>query len=275
MLELLQYPFFLNALIGVIIISVASAMIGTYVVTRRMVFLAGGITHTCFGGLGLGYFLGLNPVWMGALFGIGGALGSEMLSRHGRVRSDSAVAVMWALGMGLGVLFVFLTDGFVPELTSFLFGNVLTITSSDLLTFGIFTLVTLLIYITFYRLIIGVSFDADFARTRHLPVNLVETVMMIIVAVGVVLTIRLIGIMLLMSIISIPQITAEIFVKNYKQMMILSGVVSIIGSVSGLFFAYAVGVPASAGIILMLSLIYIISLLFKVISRKYRIAAKH
>ena len=116
MIDLLQYSFFTNALIGVIIISVAAAFIGTYIVTRRLVSISGGITHACFGGLGLGYFLGVSPILMASVFAIGASAGVEWLSERYRVREDSATAVVWALGMAIGVLFIFLTPGYVPEL---------------------------------------------------------------------------------------------------------------------------------------------------------------
>ena len=158
-MDLLHYSFFINALIGIIIVAAATAMIGMYVTTRRMVFLSGGITHACFGGLGMGYWLGINPMIGAALFAIGGALGVEWMDRR-NVRNDSAIAVVWALGMALGTLFVFLTNGYVPELNTFLFGNVLTITRSDLWLFGGFTAALA----AFFAYIVAVSFFPDFAR---------------------------------------------------------------------------------------------------------------
>ena len=139
MLEMLDYPFFVRALWGVVLIAVSAAMIGTYIITRRLVAISGGITHACFGGLGLGYFLGINPVVMASVFAVGSSVGVEWMSRRLRLREDSAIAVVWALGMAVGVLFVFLTPGYVPELNSFLFGNILTINDGDLMSFGVFT----------------------------------------------------------------------------------------------------------------------------------------
>ncbi len=118
MIEILQYDFFRSAVIGVLLLSVASAIIGTYIVTRRLVSISGGITHACFGGLGLGYFLGCNPIAMAALFAVGSSLGVDWMARRHRVREDSAIAVIWALGMALGTLFIFLTPGYVPELNA-------------------------------------------------------------------------------------------------------------------------------------------------------------
>ena len=123
MIEYLNYSFFQNALAGVAIISVAAAMIGTYIIARRLVAISGGITHACFGGLGLGYYLGISPIATAALFAVGSALGVEWLSAKGRVREDSAIAVVWSVGMAVGVLLVFLTPGFVPELNTFQIGR--------------------------------------------------------------------------------------------------------------------------------------------------------
>ena len=259
-MELFEFSFFRNALLGVMLISVASALIGTYIVTRRQVLVCGGITHACFGGLGLGYMLGWNPLAMAAVFAVSGSLGAEWMTAR-RVRSDSAIAVIWALGMALGVLFVFLTAGYVPELNSFLFGNVLTITLTDIYLFAALLAAVALIYLLFYHTVLAISFDADFARTRRLPVSAVNTLMSIMVALTIVLTIRMVGIMLLMSMLSLPQIGAELFARRYRAMLLLSGVLSLIGSVGGLFIAYAISVPASAAIVLLMVVIYALCIL--------------
>lgn len=243
--------FMINAMIGVILISVASAMIGSYIVTRRMVFISGGITHACFGGLGLGYYLGVSPMLMASLFAIGGSLGVEKLSNAG-ARRDSAIAVIWALGMALGILFIFLTHGYVPELNTFLFGNVLTITTADLWAFAGLTAVLLGFYAAFYPLILTVSFDQDFARTRNLPVSFINVAMTVLVAVTIVLTIRMIGIMLLMSLVSLPQMIAERFTHRYGKLVLLSVAISLAGCLGGLWLAYLISVPASASIVLLL-----------------------
>lgn len=262
MTELLQYAFFRNALAGVALISVACAVIGVYVVTRRMVFIAGGITHTCFGGLGLGYFMGWNPLATAAAFAIAGSLGVDAMSRW-RVRQDSAIAVVWAVGMALGILFVFLTPGYVPELNSFLFGNVLNITRADLWAFAIFAVLAVGIYALFGKTIVAVSFDEYFARTRHLPVSLINILMMVMVSVGIVLTIKMIGVMLLMSLVSLPQLVAERLTRSYSRMMLISCIVSLLGCIGGLWLSVIIDVPASAVIVILLAILYALSFLKK------------
>jgi len=250
MIEYFDYPFFVNALWGVVLISVASAIVGTYIVARRMVAICGGITHACFGGLGLGCFMGWNPLAVAAAFAVGSSLGVEWLSERQRLRQDSAIAVVWSLGMALGVLFVFLTPGYVPELNSFLFGNILTVTRTDLWLFGGLTAVLASFFALNYRRIVAVAFDPDFARVAGLPVRLLQGVMSVLVAVCIVLAIRLVGVMLLMAVISLPQLTAEVACRRFGSIMAGSVAVSLVCSVAGLFLSMAVDVPCSALIVM-------------------------
>lgn len=259
MIELLSYDFFRNALIAVIILSICAAIVGAYIVTRRLAAIAGGVTHACFGGLGLGYFLGISPLLTAGAVAVASSLGVEWVSRRHSVRPDSAIAVVWSLGMAVGVIFVFLTPGYVPELNSFLFGNILTVSSADLLAFTIFTALLIGYYAARFEVVTACAFDPDFARVRHLPVTAVTTVMTIFIAVGIVLTIRLVGVMLLMSMISLPVMTAELFTRRMKPLVILSGVISAVSCVSGLFVATVVDVPASALIVIVLIGVYAVS----------------
>lgn len=256
MTELLQYTFFQNAIIGILIISIAAAIIGTYVMTRRMVFISGGITHACFGGLGLGYYLGVSPIAMAAVFAVVSSLGVEWLSSRFRVREDSAIAVVWALGMAIGVLFVFLTPGYVPELNSFLFGNILTISTSDLWAFGVFTAVLLLFFASFYRKIVACAFDRDFAKVSGLPVRFISYAMTVFVAVCIVLTIRLVGIMLLMSMLTLPQMIAETACSRMRPMMTASVAIAMACSLAGLLIAAVIDVPCSAVIVILMVAVY-------------------
>ncbi|MCM1517603.1 MAG: metal ABC transporter permease [Pseudoflavonifractor sp.] len=264
MSTLLDYTFFRNAILGIIILSIAAAVIGTYIMTRRMVFISGGITHACFGGLGLGYYLGVSPVAMAAAFAVVSSLGVEWMSTRFRVREDSAIAVMWALGMAIGVLFVFLTPGYVPELNSFLFGNILTISTTDLWTFGLFTLMLLAFLATFYHKIVACAFDRDFARVSGLPVRFITYSMTIFVAVCIVLTIRLVGIMLLMSMLTMPQMIAETYCRRFGPMMTVSVIVAVACSLAGLLLAAVIDVPCSAVIVILMVIVYFTARLTRV-----------
>ena len=256
---LLDYPFFRLALVGVLIISVGAAVIGTYIITRRLVAISGGVTHACFGGLGLGYFLGVNPIVMAGVFAVGSSLGVEWLSRRFRVREDSAIAVVWAIGMAIGVLFVFLTPGYVPELNSFLFGNILTVTAGDIWAFGIYTAVLLLFLWWRFKEIVACAFDRDFARVSGLPVRFITTAMTVLVALCIVLTIRLVGVMLLMSMLSLPMMVAEVWVHRFAPLMWVSVIVSAVCCVAGLFIGAVVDVPVSAIIVMLMAGAFLVS----------------
>ena len=259
MLEYLNYDFFIRAMIAVTLLSVCSAVIGTYVISRRLVAIAGGITHACFGGLGLGYFLGINPMATAAVFAIGSSLGVESLSRRFQIREDSAIAVIWALGMAIGVLFVFLTPGYVPELNAFLFGNILTVSESDLWTFGGFAAVMGVFFACKQQEIIAVAFDRDYAAVSGLPVRMISLTMSVLTAICIVLTIRLVGIMLLMSMMSLPMITAEVFCHRFRPIAVASAAISLVASMGGLILSAAVDVPCSALIVLLLTAVFVVT----------------
>lgn len=131
-MDLLQYTFFQHALIGSLLASIVCGMVGTYIVTRRLVFISGGLTHASFGGIGLGLYTGFPPILSAALFAVLSAFGVEWLSKRKDMREDSAIAVFWTLGMALGIIFTFLSPGFAPDLSAYLFGNILTITLADI-----------------------------------------------------------------------------------------------------------------------------------------------
>ncbi|MDE6556993.1 MAG: metal ABC transporter permease [Duncaniella sp.] len=260
---MLEYEFFRNALAGVVMLSIASAIIGTYIVSRRLVSISGGITHACFGGLGLGYWLGVSPVAMAALFAVASSLGVDHLARRHNVREDSAIAVVWALGMALGTLFIFLTPGYVPELNSFLFGNVLTISRLDLLLFAIYLVVLASGFLLFRNTIMLCAFDPDFCRVRRVRATLVSTAMTVMIALCIVLTIKMVGVMLLMSLFSLPQMTAECFSRRFSGIMWLSVLISLGCSVGGLFLSTVITVPCSALIVIIMAILFFAARLIK------------
>lgn len=256
MIELLGYDFFQNALLGSLLTAIACGIVGTYVVARRLVFISGGITHASFGGLGLGFFLGTNPVVMALVFSVLSALGVEWVSKTQNVREDSAIAAVWSLGMALGVLFIFLTPGYSPNLSAYLFGNILTISSNDLLWIAILAVVLLLLAILFLREIVYVAFDNSFAKTQRLPVKFIEYMMMFFIAVTIVLSIRLVGIMLLISLLTLPQMVVNQFTSDYRKIMYGSIVIGFLACVIGLFLSYYINIPSGAFIILVLTILF-------------------
>lgn len=262
-LELLEYAFFRNAVIGSLFASISCGIIGTYVVSRRLVFISGGITHASFGGLGIGFYFSLSPIISAMAFSVLSAFGIQWLSRKQGVREDSAIAVFWSLGMAIGIVLTFLTPGYAPNLSEYLFGNILTITNTDIIALVTLSIVLVLYFSLFYHDIISVSFDTEFARTRRLPTQFIEYIMMLFIAVTIVLCIRLVGIVLLMSIITVPQMTANMFTVNYSKIIILSIIFSFVGCTAGLLLSYYLNVPSGAFIIFILIIMYFIAKVIK------------
>ena len=246
MIDLLHYTFFQNALLGACLASIVCGIIGTYIVARRLVFISGGITHASFGGIGLGVFLGINPILSATLFAILSAFGVEYMAQKEHVREDSAIALFWTFGMSVGIICCFLTPGFIPDLPSFLFGSILTIDTSDLLFLAVLAVVVILFVALCYRAVLSVAFDRTFALSQGLPVRAIEYVMMV-------------GIVLSLSLLTIPQMTANLFTCHFKRMMMLSIGFGWIDCLLGLSLSYLLNVPSGATIIFVSILVFGIS----------------
>ena len=269
-MEILQYTFFQNALIGALLASILCGFIGTYIVTRRLVFISGGITHASFGGIGIGVFAGINPVFSAMAFAILSAFGVQWISRNKDVRRDSAIAMFWTLGMSVGIICCFLTPGFMPDLPSFLFGSILAIDTGDLWLLAGLTLLVSLLFICLLRPIQSIAFDSTFARSQHLPVNLIEYLMMTLIAMTIVATLKLVGIVLAISLLTIPQMTANLFTFSYKRMILLSIILGWIDCLVGLYASYLLNVPSGATIIFTSIIVFAISKGIKLIIKNFK-----
>jgi zinc transport system permease protein len=257
--DLLSYTFFQNALLGSLFASIACGIIGSYVVIRRLVFISGGITHASLGGIGMGFYFGWNPVFAAMIFSILSAFGIEWLSSRQGVREDSAIGSFWSLGMAVGIIFIYLKPGFAPNLSDYLFGNILTITRPDIIYLAVLSFVLILIFALFGRQILFAAFDPDFAKTRNLPVNLIKYAMMTGIAITIALSIRLVGIVLLMSVLTVPQMTANLFTSNFVKMILLSVAIGFSGCLSGLFLSAVLDVPSGVFIIFIQIIVFLVS----------------
>ncbi|MCU4154769.1 metal ABC transporter permease [Carboxylicivirga sp. A043] len=258
LLELLSFGFFRNALIAAVLTSIIAGIVGSYIVARRTVFISGGITHASFGGMGIAYFLGFPPFAGAAVFAILSAIGIEWSSNKVGLREDSSIAILWSLGMAIGILFVFLTPGYTPNLMGFLFGDILTVKVSDLLWLSAIGLICILLIKLFYPVILSVAFDSEFASVSKMPVQTIKYVSAIIVAISIVLSIKVMGIILVLSLFTIPASAANLFAKDLKKMMYFSVLISVIGSVTGLLVAYYLDLPSGATIIFTLTILYML-----------------
>jgi zinc transport system permease protein len=257
--SIFQYGFIIKGLLGAIFASITAGLAGTYIVSRRMVFLSGGITHASFGGIGIGYFIGINPVIGAAVFGILSALGVEYLSVKQKIREDSAIGILWAFGMAIGIIFIYLTPGYSPNLMSYLFGSILTVTNADIIALGIMSLLLILYFGVFYRTILYISFDEVFARTYSSYVDIFKYVTTSLIALTIVLNIRMAGVVLVLSLLTIPPNIAMIFTKIYFKIVIWSIVAGFAGTAAGYAISYSAGIPVGATIIFTLVVIWVVA----------------
>lgn len=250
MLEALSYEFIQNALIAGLLVSLASGIIGSLIVVNRMVFLAGGIAHTAYGGIGLAVFFGF-PIFLGAsLFAVVAALIIAFITFHHRNRMDTFIGLMWAIGMALGVVLIDLTPGYNVDLMSYLFGSILAVSREDLYYMGGLLISTILIMTFWYRDILAVSYDSEYATLRGINVKFFYTLILILSALTVVVAIKVVGLILVIALLTIPVYIAEKLSTTLYMMMILSGIFSSIFTLIGLGFSYNFDIASGASIIL-------------------------
>jgi zinc transport system permease protein len=253
-----QYDFIIKGLLGAVFASITAGLAGTYIVSRRMVFLSGGITHASFGGIGIGYFIGINPLIGAAVFGILSALGVEYLSVRHKIREDSAIGILWAFGMAIGIIFIYLTPGYSPNLMSYLFGSILTVSNADIIALGIMSVVLILYFLIFYRAILYISFDESYARTYSSYVDIFKYITTSLMALTIVLNIRMAGVVLVLSLLTIPPNIAMIFTRVYFRIVLWSVVAGFVGTATGYIISYFAGIPVGATIIFTLVIIWVI-----------------
>lgn len=257
--NLFEYSFVLKSVFGALFASITAGIAGTYIVSRRLVFLSGGITHASFGGIGLGYYLGINPVVGAALFGLISALGMEYLSARGRMREDSAIGIMWAFGMAIGIIFIYLTPGYAPNLMSYLFGSILTVTNGDLIALGVISVVLIIFTALFYRTLLYISFDENYARTFTSHVNLFKYISVGFVGLAIVLNIRMAGVIMIISLLTIPANIIMLFTRKYLRIIILSALVSFISICTGFAVSWFTNLPTGATIVTVLVIFWLIA----------------
>ena len=255
-LELFNYTFFQHALLGSLFASIACGIIGTYIVTRRLVFISGGITHASFGGIGIGLYTGISPILAAAIFSVLSAFGVEWLSKRKDMREDSAIAVFWTFGMAIGIIFSFLAPGFTPDLSAFLFGNILTITFADIWMLVILSIILIGFFYFFLTPVIYIAFDREYARSQRIPVRLFEYILMMFIALTIVACLRMIGIVLVISLLTLPQMTANLFTHSFKKIIFMSIGIGFISCSGGLLLSYQLQVPSGAAIIFFSILVY-------------------
>ncbi len=261
MLEALQFEFMRNALFAGILASVTCGIIGTLVVVNRIVFISGGIAHASYGGIGLAFFFGL-PYMFGTLgFALLTAMIMAAVTLKNKHRSDTIIGVLWAVGMALGVILMDLTPGYNVDLMSYLFGSILTVPNADLWLMLGLSIVIILITGFFYNDLLAMSYDEEFARVRGVPVTFLYFLLLGMIALSVVMIIRVVGLILVIALLTIPPYIAEKYSKSLAKMMLVSALLSMFFTVTGLWFSYMFNLTSGATIIMVGAAGFFISVL--------------
>ncbi len=259
LIAIFEYTFFTNTILAAVFASISVGVIGTYIVSRRMVFLSGGITHASFGGIGIAYYLGFNPVFGAAVFAVVSALGIDLFSNRKFMRHDSLIGLWWSVGMAIGIVFIYLTPGYTPNLMSYLFGSILTVSSLDVWLLAGLAVVVVAFFGAFHKIIMFIAFDPEYAQTHNLPVHQFSLITSALVALTIVLSIKVAGIILIISLLTVPQAIVNMFTHNYKNIMLYSVVLSFIGILAGLLVSFNADIPSGATIIFALLILFLLA----------------
>ncbi|MDY7040218.1 MAG: metal ABC transporter permease [Chloroflexota bacterium] len=263
MIEALQFTFMRNALMAGVLVSIACGVIGTYVVVNRIVFISGGIAHAAYGGIGLGYFLKFNPVLGAVAFSIVSALGMGAAQRRTRQRADTIIGVMWAIGMAVGIILVDLTEGYKADLMSYLFGSILAVPSSDLLIMLVLDVVIVTLVALFYKELLAISFDETFARVENVPVDAIYMILLCMIALTVVMMMRVVGLIMVIALLTIPAAISGQFVADMRKMMVLATILGVVFTTTGLWLSYLLDLTSGATIIIVAGIAFLISTFYK------------
>jgi zinc transport system permease protein len=259
MLEIFQYQFMQRALIAAVLVSVACGVVGSYVVIKRIVSLSGAISHAAFGGVGIGYFLGVNPVLAAIPFSIISAIAIGGVKQITDISEDTSIGILWSVGMAIGVIFINLTPGYAPDLFSYLFGSILTVNNTDLYIMLVLDLIIISTVYLFRREFLAVSFDEEFSEVVGLPALLVYMLLLALVALSVVVLIKVVGVILLIALFTIPAAISKQYTYNLKNLMVLATILGIVLTTVGLILSYIFNLASGATIVMVLATAFGIS----------------
>jgi zinc transport system permease protein len=267
---LFEYQFLQNAFFASIFASIICGIIGVIVVEKKLLMMSGGIAHTAYGGVGLGYLLGFEPIIGAFLFSISAALGIGYVKRKGGVSSDVIIGLFWSLGMALGIVFISLMPGYPPDLNSYLFGNVLSVTKFDLRLIIIFTFLVVIVVIALFNDWKAYLFDEEFASIIGIRTAFLEYLLLILVAMTVVVLIRIVGIIMIIALLTAPGAMAGMFSSNLKNRMIYAIIFGTFFCITGLWISYVMNIASGASIVILSVTFYFVAYTIRAICIKIR-----
>jgi len=260
---ILNYSFMQKALMAAVLASILCGIIGAVIVEKRLVSMSGGIAHTSFGGIGLGYLLNVPPIITGMIFAIIASISLPVIKRKTNTASDTLIGIFWATGMALGILFIGLTPGYPPDMTSYLFGDILTVSTLYLILLSVLSIVVLIVFISMFNYWKAYLFDETYLHVIGVKTSFFERILYILIALAIVLLIKVVGIILAIALLTIPSAIAKLYTKQLKVMMIAATLISLFTSIGGLVLSYYFNIPSGATIILLAVVIYFGSYILK------------
>lgn len=253
-----EYAFIRHAVIGIFLASIVCGIIGTIIIEKKLVMMSGGIAHTAFGGIGMGYFLGIEPIIGAVIFSVFSSLGIAKINRESKTNTDTLTAMFWALGMALGIIFITFTPGYPPDMTSYLFGDVLKISKLDIEVMIITDILVVTIITMFFKHFKYYLFDEEFTSTLGVDTMLLEYILYVLIACTIVALIRVVGIILVIALLTVPPAIAKFFTYDLKKIMTTSVILGILFGLTGLTFSYYFNIASGASIILFSVMTYVV-----------------
>ncbi|MCU0596789.1 MAG: metal ABC transporter permease [Desulfobacterota bacterium] len=270
MWEALQFEFMRNALAAGLLVSLICGILGTLVVVNRIVFISGGIAHAAYGGIGLGLYFGVSPALGATIFSVVISMVMGVASIKSKERADTIIGVMWAVGMALGIIFSELTPGYNVDLMSYLFGSILSVPVSDLWYMLCLNLLVLVFVFYFYKELVAMSYDEEFSFVVGIPVRALYFVLLALISLSVVMIIRVVGLILVIALLTIPPYIAEKYTSSLRRMMALASILSAVFTLVGLFVSYQFNLASGATIIMVAGVGFFLSLAIDAIAGKRR-----
>lgn len=272
---ILEYAYMRNAFFSAILASIICGIIGTIIVEKKLVSMSGGIAHASFGGIGAGYFFGVEPILGGIFFALASALGVSSIRRKSNIHADTIINMFWSAGMAIGILFISLTPGYPPDMESYLFGNILTVNNTYLQIMVVLSILIFLSFITIFNYWKIYLFDEEYAKIIGMNIVFFEKFLYVLIALSVVVLIKVVGIILAIAMFTIPPAISKMFFKELKIIMISSTILGMIFSLVGLTVSYYIdNIPSGATIIIVSIIVYFICMLVKRVTGNERSEGK-
>lgn len=260
---ILNYAFMRNAIIAAALASITGGIIGAIAMEKKLISMSGGIAHASFGGIGLGYLVGFEPIFGGVAFAIATSALIAKMPENARLKADTMTGILWSFGMALGILFISLRPGYTPDMTSYLFGDILSVSSDTVVYLAIFTLAVSLVFVSFYHHLVLYLFDEEYAAAAGIKVNVLKWIVHIIIPVGIIVLLKIVGILLTIALMTIPVSAAKMLCNSFGRVIAVSVLVSLLFCITGLVVSYYLNIPSGVCIVVISTLAYLLLLATK------------